>query len=110
DVTAEILRLLPDEERDEAQRSLPEEQRRVVAGLLDRPADSVGARMTPHVTAISEDLTVKEANRAARAQAAHTETLAYVYVTDAAGALVGVMSFRDLVLAPGDELVRDVMD
>ncbi len=110
DVTAEILRLLPDEERDEAQRTLPDDQRRVVAGLLERPADSVGARMTPHVTAISEQLTVKEANRAARAQAAQTETLAYVYVTDAGGRLVGVMSFRDLVLAPGEELVRDVMD
>ncbi|QDQ99185.1 magnesium transporter [Tomitella fengzijianii] len=110
DVTAEILRLLPDDERLEAQRMLPDGQRQVIAGLLSRPADSVGARMTPHVTAIPDDLSIKEANRAARAQAADTETLAYIYVTDAAGVLVGVMSFRDLVLAPGDALVRDVMD
>ncbi|WP_307810683.1 magnesium transporter [Tomitella cavernea] len=110
DVTAEILRLLPDDDRDRAQRMLPEDQQRVVAGLLSRPENSVGARMTPHVTAISEGLTIKEANRAARAQAADTETLAYVYVVDVDGALVGVMSFRDLVLAPGDALVHEVMD
>lgn len=110
DVIAEIVRLLPEDERTELQESLPTDRQTVLTDLLSWPEDSVGARMTPHITSIADGLTVKQANRAARAQAADTETLAYVYVTDADGALVGVMSFRDLVLAPGDALVRDIMD
>src|SRR5699024_2327309 len=50
------------------------------------------------------------ANRAARAQAADTETIAYVYVVDEDEQLIGVLSFRDLVLAPGSAVVRDIMD
>lgn len=110
DVIAEIIRLLPEDEQAAVRQSLPHGRQSILNDLLSWPEDSVGARMTPHVTSISDALTVKQANRAARAQAADTETLAYVYVTDAGGGLVGVMSFRDLVLAPGDELVREVMD
>ncbi len=110
DVAAELLRLLPDDERTAAQAALPAPRREVLTGLLSRPDDTVGARMTPYVTAISDRLTVRAANTAARAQAAEAETISYVYVTDDAGALVGVMSFRDLVLAPGDALVRGIMD
>lgn len=110
DVVAEIIRLTPEDEQADLRASLPADRRKVVDGLLSWPEDSVGARMTPNVTAITDTLTVREANRAVRAQAADAETIAYVYVTDEAGQLEGVMSFRDLVLAPGSTTVRELMD
>lgn len=110
DVVAEIIRFSPDDEKEGLRASLPADSRRVVDGLLSWPEDSVGARMTPNVTAVADSLTVREANRAVRAQAADAETIAYVYVTDDDGKLVGVISFRDLVLAPGTTTVRELMD
>ncbi len=110
DVIAEIIRLTPEDLQDDLRASLPADRRAVVDGLLSWPDDSVGARMTPHVTSIADSLTVRDANKAARAQAADAETIAYVYVTDEAGLLVGVMSFRDLVLAPGSTSIRELMD
>lgn len=110
DVIAEIVRLADEDEQPALRASLPADSRTVVDGLLSWPADSVGARMTPNVTSIVDTLTVREANRSARAQAADAETIAYVYVTDGDGLLEGVMSFRDLVLAPGSTEVRELMD
>ncbi|WP_024796325.1 magnesium transporter [Tomitella biformata] len=110
DVIAEIVRLSPDSQQHGLRASLPADRRAVVDGLLSWPEDSVGARMTPNVTSIVDTLTVREANRAARTQAADAETIAYVYVTNEAGLLEGVMSFRDLVLAPGSTSVRELMD
>lgn len=110
DVVAEIVRLAPEEEQDALRAALDVEDRSVVESLLAYPEGTVGARMTPRVTAIGGELTVREANRAARAQAADTETIAYVYVVDADQQLIGVLSFRDLVLAPGSAVVREIMD
>lgn len=110
DVIAEIVRLSDENQQPALRAGLPANRRTVVDGLLSWPAESVGARMTPNVTSIIDSLTVREANRSARAQAADAETIAYVYVTDEDGLLEGVMSFRDLVLAPGTTSVRELMD
>src|SRR5699024_5880536 len=69
DVIAEIIRRLPEDEQEAVRQALPRGRRTVLNDLLSWPEDSVGARMTPHVTSISDALTVKQANRAARAQA-----------------------------------------
>jgi magnesium transporter len=37
------------------------------------------------------------------------QTIYYAYVTDSEERLLGVVTFRDLLLTPGDKTVRDVM-
>jgi magnesium transporter len=55
-------------------------------------------------------MTVEEAIRYVRRQAQDKlETIYYVYVLDHEQRLLGVVSFRELLLAPGDKLVREVM-
>jgi magnesium transporter len=54
-------------------------------------------------------MTVDEAIRYLRRQAAQIETVYYAYVLDDSQRLLGVVNFRDLFAADGDALVRDLM-
>ena len=77
--------------------------------LLTYPADSAGGIMTPAVVAIAPDVRADAAIVALRHVSEEAETLYYVYVVDRDDRLLGVLSLRNLVLAPPDTLVRDVM-
>ncbi len=68
--------------------------------LLAYPPDTAGGRMTPEFVAILPDLTANEALAALRRLASEVETINYVYVVDAQNHLLGVLSLRNLVLAP----------
>jgi magnesium transporter len=79
--------------------------------LLAYPEDSAGGIMTTRVVAVRPDLTAAEALAAVRALAGQerAETIYYLYVTDQDRRLLGVLSLRELVLAPSRAPVRAVM-
>lgn len=79
--------------------------------LLAYPEDSAGGIMTTRVVTVRPDVTVSEALAAVRRLAAEgrTETVYYLYVTGTNRTLIGVLSLRELVLAPPGALVRQVM-
>jgi magnesium transporter len=79
--------------------------------LLAYPDDSAGGIMTTRVVSVRPDVTVAEALAAVRRLAAEerTETVYYLYVTGTSRVLVGVLSLRELVLAPPGALVREIM-
>jgi magnesium transporter len=86
----------------------------VVRGLLAWPDDSAAARMNPEVATVRPTMTVREAVDALRAQPEATADSGEVWVTSdpaAAGspALLGVVTFRDLVLAAPELLIADLM-
>jgi magnesium transporter len=68
--------------------------------LLAYPPESAAGLMTQDVVTVSPDLTAEQALVAIRRVAREAETIYYVYVTDEAGTLLGVLALRDLVLAP----------
>lgn len=80
-----------------------------VRNLRQYPPDSAGGIMTTDVTALAEDLTVQQAIEELRRMNETLEQMYYVYVTDRAGRLVGVLSMRDLILAKPDRRIRDIM-
>ncbi len=94
---AEILPLM---ERDEADE---------VRELLGYPEDTAGGIMTTAYVAIPEDLTAAQTIERLRELEPDAETIYYVYVVDAQGRLVGVLSLRDLIVAKPDTLVREFM-
>jgi Mg/Co/Ni transporter MgtE len=55
-------------------------------------------------------MTVREAMRLLREEGQQADTIYYVYVIDDAEHLKGVFSLRDLIIAPGDQRVEDIMD
>jgi magnesium transporter len=94
---AEILPLM---ERDEADE---------VRELLGYPEDTAGGIMTTAYVAIPEDLTAAQTIERLRELEPDAETIYYVYVVDAQGRLVGVLSLRDLIVAKPDTPIREFM-
>jgi magnesium transporter len=117
------VRLLPPDDLADVIQETPPEERAAVLDLLDAPTrqevvallayheDRAGGLMNPRFARVRPDMTVDEAIRYVRRQAQdHIETLYYIYAIDESQRLVGVLSFRQLLTAPGASRVSDVME
>ena len=117
------LRLLaPDDVADVLQEFEPEERaallglvdqatRQDVTALLAYAEDEAGGLMSPRFTRIRPEMSVDEAIRYIRRQVRNQpETIYYVYVLDSEQRLLGVVSFRELLMAPSDRSVREIME
>ena len=105
--------------REALLRVVDEAERRDIATLTRYPADTVGALMTTDYAWLPPTLTAAEAIDQLRQQAPDRETIYYVYILGevvgrAAGVgprrLLGVLSLRDLILAPRHTLIQEAMD
>jgi magnesium transporter len=110
DDAADVIQEAPPEEREGLLALLDDSTRREVKGLLDYAEDEAGGLMNTRYSRLRADMTVGEAISYLRRDArAREKTVYYVYVVDAEEHLLGVVSFRDLIVAPGEKLVREVM-
>jgi magnesium transporter len=110
DDAADLIQEVPVEERENMLSLLDEATRREVKGLLDYAEDEAGGLMNTRYSRLRTDMTVDEAISYLRRDArAREKTVYYVFVVDPQERLLGVVSFRDLLVAPGDKLVRDIM-
>lgn len=75
--------------------------------LLHRPENTAGALMDPRVLALPADLDVADAITQVRAAAGRV--IYYLYVVDRDQKLAGVLNMRELLLAPGQAPLGDVM-
>jgi magnesium transporter len=82
-----------------------------VRELLAYPDDSAGGLMTTRFVTVRPDATAAEATAAVRrlAREERTETIYYLYVTGTDRSLIGVLSLRELVLAPPGARISEIM-
>src|ERR1700741_5415263 len=110
DDSADVIQEAPPEEREGLLSLLDDSTRREVKGLLDYAEDDAGGLMNTRYSRLRADMTVGEAISYLRRDARTRErTVYYVYVVDGEERLLGVVSFRDLIVAPGDKRVSEVM-
>ena len=110
DDAADVIQEAPVDERDSMLSLLDDTTRREVKGLLDYAEDEAGGLMNTRYSRLRTDMTVDEAISYLRRDArAREKTVYYVFVVDNEEHLLGVVSFRDLLVAQGDKLVRDIM-
>lgn len=109
DHAADVLREIKAPVREELLTSLPSARAAALRGLLSWPKESVAAHMVPEALTVRPEMAAASAIATIRDDAAtlraDSRTGAYVYVTDAEGHLLGVVAFRDLVLADPDQAV-----
>jgi magnesium transporter len=106
-----LLRRLPPRVAESILRLVDEADRRDIASLAKYPEGTVGALMTTDYAWLPATLRAGEAVERLRQQAPNSETIYYIYVLDeATRKLLGVVSLRDLILAPRNALVRDLME
>jgi magnesium transporter len=120
DDRVDLLRRLPASVTESIMRLVDEADRRDIATLFQYGENTVGALMTTDYAWLPGTLTAAEAIDQLRAQAPDRETIYYIYVVDDANRrpdgtiaprrLLGVVSLRDLILAPRTSLVRELME
>jgi len=110
DDAADVIQEVPPEERSELLALLDEATQREVKGLLDYAEDDAGGLMNTRYSRLRPDMTVGEAISYLRRDAqTRARTTYYAYVVDHEERLLGVITFRDLIVAPADKLIREVM-
>ncbi len=110
DDAADVLQAVPEEEREALLAQMETAMRKEVTALLAFAEDDAGGLMNPRFARVRPDMRVEEALQYLRVQARERlETIYYAYVLDAGQHLLGVVSLRQLFVAAGDRLVREVM-
>lgn len=95
-----VRRLLP---------QLSPEERAATALLLGYAPNTAGRIMTPEYLSLKENLTVTQALEQIRSLANLRETIYYIYVTDDARRLTGILSLRDLIVAQPEQTIGSIM-
>jgi len=110
DDVADVVQEAPQEERTHLVQLLDEPARREVNVLLAYSEDEAGGLMNPRYARLRPDMTVDEAISYLRRQTRErVESIYYAYALDEQQRLIGVVSFRQLIMARSDARVRDVM-
>lgn len=110
DDAADVIQESPEQERTSLLELLDLRMRQEVTALLAYAEDEAGGLMSPRYARLRPDMTSEEGIRYLRQQAVrNAETLSYVYVLDAGQHLLGVVSFRELLIAPPEGRVREIM-
>ncbi|MFB2876798.1 magnesium transporter [Floridanema aerugineum] len=84
-------------------------ERQATTQLLGYKANTAGRIMTPEYISLKEEMTVTQALERIRRLANVTETIYYLYVTDAARHLTGILSLRHLVTAQTEQTIGEIM-
>lgn len=110
DDVVDIIQEFPEDEQESILRLLDAAQREETEELLEYDEDEAGGLMTPRFARLRAGMTVAEAIdylRMLKSQKA--ELIYYAYVVDAEDRLVGVVSFRELVISSPDRKLRELM-
>ncbi|KPK47493.1 MAG: hypothetical protein AMJ77_02980 [Dehalococcoidia bacterium SM23_28_2] len=107
DVAADILRTLPAAEGARVLSTMSTASE--VLPLLTHADESAGGIMTRGFVALHGKMTAHDAINYLRLQKPNVEEAYYLYVLDAANRLQGVVSLRELVVAPASTTIEEIM-
>ena len=109
DDTVDIIEEMPANVVSRILKNTDEATRRQINELLAYPDDSAGSVMTPEFVYLNKNMTVLEAFDKIRSVGVAKETIYTCYVTEERK-LIGVVSLLDLVTAPQNTKVEQIMD
>lgn len=110
DERADLFNRLTEEQRETLLPALAQAEREDLLRLASYEEGTAGAIMTSDYAILPPELTVREAIEVLRREAPDKETIYSAYVVDKARKLIGVVSLRDLILAPVSMRVDDLMN
>ncbi|WAA12551.1 magnesium transporter [Fervidibacillus halotolerans] len=109
DDLASLLHDLPAEKAHALLKEMKHEESTIVQHIMKYPEETAGRLMTNRFVWIRNYYTVSEAVEKLKNFAEYAETINYLYVVDENRRLVGVVSYRDLLLAESNQKIKDVM-
>jgi magnesium transporter len=109
DEVADILAELPQERAEQLLSRMQKEEAEDVKELLAYEEDTAGGLMTTEYVAVRETLTAQECIEELRRLEPDAESIYYVFVVDDEEHLRGVLSLRDLIVAPPSTPIASIM-
>lgn len=109
DEAADLFNLLDEDYQQVLLRGMAQREREDIKRLAAYDEGSAGAIMTSDYVAIPGGLTVGEAMLRVRRTAPDAETVYQIYVVDSAGRLAGTLSLRQLIVAPPNASIDEIM-
>ncbi|HMN48353.1 MAG TPA: magnesium transporter [Ignavibacteriaceae bacterium] len=85
-------------------------ERKIAVTLLGYPENSVGRLMTPDYISVKPSFTIQETLDYIREHGKNKETLNVIYVVDDKGKLIDDIKIKDILLAPVNSSIADLMD
>ncbi len=110
DERADLFEELPEKEGERLLPLMKEEEQKDTKLLTAYPPTTAGGRMTTEYTSVQENWIAGEAINYIRRTAPDKETIYSIYVVSEKGTLIGFLSLKNLILAPSDRLIKDIMD
>ena len=110
---SEATDLLGDLPKEKAKRILKEMEKDVaedVRELLAHPEKEAGGMMTTSFLRFRPNTSVRQAMEIIRAEGNDIDLIYYAYITDEKEHLLGVVTLRDLLLAPPEATLSNIMD
>lgn len=109
DDLASLLDDLSPEKISQLLSGMKKEESKAVQDIMNYPSETAGRLMTNRFVWIRDYYTVKEAVTKLKSFTDYAETINYLYVIDQYRKLVGVVSYRDILMAEADEIIRNIM-
>ncbi len=109
DDAADVLGDVEEERAEELMSLMAPQAARDVRSLLRYAEDTAGGRMDSNIITILGEATADDVINQLRRTAPPEEEIYYLYVVDAEGRLRGVLSLRNLIIAPPTAPVADIM-
>lgn len=109
DDLADLLEDLSPEKIATLLSGMKKEESKIVQDIMNYPPETAGRLMTNRFVWIRDYYSVRQAVDKLKSFAELAETINYLYVIDQDRRLVGVVSYRDLLMADLNEPIRDVM-
>jgi len=109
DEAADILSDLPEDKAKELLEKMDQEDAEDIQELLDHEDDTAGGFMNSDYFRLSPEITVGAALEQVRITGNEVETVYYGYIVDADERLEGVVSLKELLLAPAEIHISEIM-
>lgn len=110
DEAADVLGQLSRERSDQLLTMMQAEDATDIRKLMQYPVDTAGALMTTEYIFFSPETTAAETIEGLREMGPSAETIYYLYVVDENHRLQGVVSLRQLIVAPPEQTLSQIME
>ncbi len=109
DEATDLLGELSRKDADRILTSINTKKAKKLSKLLTHRSDSAGGLMITEYVSLADTMTVAEAIDHIKNLKTRVEMIYYTYIVDAENHLLGVVTFRHLLLAPLDQKLTDLM-
>jgi len=109
DERADFVKYLPEQKIEEVLPLVARAERIDIKKLIEYKEGTAGSILTTEYASLSCDITAKDALEKIKLQAFDRETIYYIYIIDEERRLLGFVSLREILVAPSNKLISDIM-